>query len=148
MSEKQPIACDLTVFPAAVREQMAATVPEMFLAVQEVQELPNGYAFQFPNVPGQFMTLAHFVEHERQCCSFYSFILEVEPNGGPLWLRMTGGEEVKQFMKTVWSDLPGAVDKQLMQTGSGDDLNEGIAQAAPILAATLEKATPPQKGEN
>jgi len=41
------------------------------------------------------MSLAHFVEPERQCCSFYHFVLEIEPGGGPLWLRLTGGEEVK-----------------------------------------------------
>jgi len=140
MNKDQPIACDLTVFPASVREQIAASVPEMFLAVQEVQELPNGYAFQFPNEPGRFMTLAHFVEHERQCCPFYSFALEVEPSGGPLWLRMTGGEGVKQFMKTVWGDVQDTVHKQLIQTGPEDDLDAVIAQAAPILADSLQKA--------
>jgi hypothetical protein len=63
------------------------------------------------------MALAHFVEHERQCCPFYHFALEVEPNGGPLWLRLTGGAGVKQFMTTVWANLPGAVAQQLVQTG-------------------------------
>jgi hypothetical protein len=107
MNENQPLICDLTVFPAAVHRQMAAAVAEIFQAVQKAQELPNGYAFQFANEPGRFMALAHFVEHERQCCPFYHFALEVEPNGGPLSLRLTGGAGVKQFMATVWADLPG-----------------------------------------
>jgi hypothetical protein len=105
MNENQPIACDLTVLPTSVREQMAATAQEIFQAVQQVQELSNGYAFQFANEPGRFMTLAHFVEHERQCCPFYHFALEVEPQGGPFWLRMTGDAEVKQFLAAVLSDL-------------------------------------------
>ena len=145
MNENQPIACDLTIFPVSVRQQLAASVPEMFQAVQKVQELTNGYAFQFPNKPDMFMTLAHFVEHERQCCPFYSFALEVEPNGGPFWLRMTGGEGVKHFMQTVWSDLQASVPKRLIQTGPGNDLDEVIAQVAPILADTLKKAAPLSK---
>jgi hypothetical protein len=89
-----------------------------------------------------FMKLAHFVEHERQCCPFYSFALEVEPNGGLFWLRMTGGEGVKQFMQNAWGDLQGSGSRQLIQTGPGNDLDEVIAQAAPILADTLKKAAP------
>lgn len=145
-ANQQPLICDLTVFPADVREQMAATVPELFQAVQEVQELSQGYAFQFPNEPGMFMSLAQFVEHERQCCPFYRFSLEAEPDGGPFWLRMTGGEEVKQFMQTVWNDLSGAVPNQLMQTGPGRDLDAVIAQTAPILAGVMGKATSVNQG--
>lgn len=97
-NEEQPIVCDLTVFSADTRAEMAANVPALFKAVQEVRELPDGYAFQFPNEPGIFMALANFVEHERQCCPFYHIVLEAAPNGGPFWLRMTGGEGVKEFM--------------------------------------------------
>lgn len=65
----------------------------------------DGYGFQFPNEPGMFMQIATFVEHERQCCPFYSFALEAEPSNGPFRLRMTGGEGVKEFMEVVWSDV-------------------------------------------
>jgi len=139
--EEQLIVCDLTVFSTDTRRQMAAAVPDMFKAVQKVQELPDGYAFQFPNEPGMFMTLANFVEHERQCCPFYKFALEAESSGGPFWLRMMGGKGVKEFMQTAWTDLPGAVSKQLIRTGPEHDLDEVITQAAPILADTLEKAS-------
>ena len=141
-SEEQPIVCDLTVFSAETRAQIAANMPEMFKAVQKAQELPNGYAFQFPNEPGMFMALANFVEHERQCCPFYHFALEAERNNGRFWLRMTGGEGVKEFMQTVWTDLEGAASKQLMQTGPERDLDEVIVQSAPILADVMKKAKP------
>ena len=141
MSHKdQPIICDLTVFSAETRAQIAANMPDLFKAVQKVQELPDGYAFQFPNEPGMFMSLANFVEHERQCCPFYHFALEAVPNNGPFWLRMTGGKGVKEFMQTVWADLEGAASKQLMQTGPERDLDEAIAQSAPILADVMNKA--------
>jgi hypothetical protein len=92
------------------------------------------------------MALANFVEHERQCCPFYHFALEAEPNGGPFWLRMTGNDEVKAFMQTVWMDLPGAAAQQLIQTGSDVDLDELIAEAAPVTAGVIEKAVRLSKG--
>jgi hypothetical protein len=138
--KEQPIVCDLTVFSTDTRTQIASVVPDMFKAVQKVQELPDGYAFQFPNEPGMFMTLANFVEHERQCCPFYSFVLEAEPYGSPLWLRMKGGVEVKTFMQTAWTDLPAAVSKQLIQIGPDHDLDEVITQVAPVLADTMKRA--------
>ena len=138
--EEQPNMCDLTVFSAETRAQIAADMQDVFKDVQKAQELPDGYAFQFRNEPGRFMALANFVEHERQCCPFYHFALEAEPNSGPFWLRMTGGEGVKEFMRTVWTDLAGAASKQLMQTGPERDLDEAIAQSAPILADVMNKA--------
>lgn len=103
--EEEPIVCDLTVFSPSTRAELVATIPGMFDAVQKVQELADGYAFQFPNEPGMFMTLANFVEHERQCCPFYHFALEAEPRGGAFWLRMTGSAQVKEYMQLAWGDL-------------------------------------------
>ena len=138
----QPIVCDLTVLPSSVRTQMTAVISEIFQAVQKVQELTNGYAFQFPNKPGMFMKVAQFVEHERQCCAFYQFSLEVESGGGPIWLRLMGSEGVKQFIETTFGNLPEAVSKQLIKCDPDDNLDGVIAQATPILANTLAKADP------
>jgi hypothetical protein len=139
MDEKNqdvPIVCDLTVFSAEARQEMAG-LPELFRAVAQVRELPDGYAFQFSNESGMFMQIATFVEHERQCCPFYSFALEAEPNHGPFWLRMRGGEGVKEFMDVVWTDVAGAVEKQLIQTGPGDDLDEAVERAAPVMKGVV-----------
>lgn len=140
--EELPIMCDLTVFSTDTRAEIANTMPEMFNKVQKVQELADGYTFQFPNEPGMFMQLANFVEHERQCCPFYTFALEAEPNGGPFSLRLTGGDGVKAFLQTVWQDLQGAKAQGLMQTGPGNDLDEAIAKSAPVLATVMEQAEP------
>lgn len=140
----QPIVCDLTVFSGPARQHIAATVPDTFKIVQQVKELPDGYAFQFPNQPGMFMALATFVEHERQCCPFYHFALESEPGAGPFWLRMTGGEGVKAFIQTAWGDLEDAAATKLIQTGPTNDFNEAITQTAPILAGIMEKAAMPE----
>jgi len=37
------------------------------------------------------------------CCPFFDIDLRVEKEGGPLWLRLTGREGVKQFIKADFS---------------------------------------------
>jgi hypothetical protein len=138
-NENLPIACDLTAIPVAVRQEHFAAVPIIFQAVQEVKELTNGYTFRFANEPGMFMALAHFVENERRCCSFFGFALEIEPGGGPLWLRLTGGEGVKEFQTTTFGDLHEAVRNQLIRTDPDHNLDEVVDRAAPILAGIFGK---------
>lgn len=138
-NETPPIACDLTVFSAKTRQKFTVSQFDMFQSVEKVIELPDGYAFQFPNEPGIFMALANFVDHERQCCPFYHFALEAEPNNGPFRLRMTGGEGVKEFMEETWSDISAAVANQRIQTGPGSDLDEVIEKTTPILAEVIPK---------
>lgn len=139
--ENQLIACDLTAIPASDRQQHIFTVQQIFQAVQHAQELTNGYAFQLPNEPGMFMSVAQFVENERLCCPFYNFVIEVEPNGGPLWLRLTGGDGVKELLEVIAGDLQEAVRKQLIHIGPDDGLDRAVAQAAPIVADALRRAS-------
>lgn len=73
-------------------------------SVQEVEELPDGYAFRFPSDADQILTLAEFITLERRCCSFFSFRLAVESGDGPLWLRLTGGKGTKQFLRAELGD--------------------------------------------
>ena len=103
-TETQPLTCDLTAIPADVREEHVITAPQLFALAQEVQELPNGYAIRFSNEPGMFMAIAKFIENERLCCPFFNFGLEIEPNSGPLWLRLTGGDGVKDVLKITLFD--------------------------------------------
>jgi len=93
------IACDLSAIPVEQRKQHGATAEQLFAAIQETRELPNGYAFRLPEEPEMLLRAAEFINLERLCCPFFNFVLEVEPNGGPLWLKLTGHEEVKTFLQ-------------------------------------------------
>jgi len=94
-NEDQALACDLTATPSDAREEHVTTAPQLFALAKEVQELSDGFAIRFLNEPGRFMAIAKFIENEQLCCPFFNFGLEVEPNSGPLWLCLTGGEGVK-----------------------------------------------------
>lgn len=142
-NENQPLACDLTAIPASVREEHVITAPQLFALAQEVQELPDGFAIRFENEPGRFMAIANFIENERLCCPFFHFGLDVEPNSGPLWLRLTGGEGVKEILRiTLFEDIEDQnALKQLIQTGGGGHLDAVVAQTPlPILNGVLKKA--------
>ena len=146
-TDTQPLACNLTAIPTDVREEHVITSPQLFALAQEVQELPNGYAIRFANEPGRFMAIAKFIENERLCCPFFNFGLEIEPNSGPLWLRLTGGEGVKEILQTTLFDSieDKTALKQLIRTGGDTHLDEVVAQVPlPLLSGVL-KQTPPVK---
>ena len=144
LNETQSLACDLTAIPADVREEHVITAPQLFALAQEVQELSNGYAIRFANEPGRFMAIAKFIENERLCCPFFNFGLELEPENGPLWLRLTGGEGVKEILQTTLFESIEDKNalKQLIQTGGDSHLDEVIAQASlPLLSGVLKRTS-------
>jgi hypothetical protein len=61
--------------------------------------MPDGYAFRLSNDSDLLLRLAVFVDLERRCCPFFGFNIEVEPEGGPLWLKLTGRDGVKPFIR-------------------------------------------------
>jgi hypothetical protein len=106
-----PIACDMSAIEAGVRELHLANAVELFRAVGAIRELPGGYAFRLPNASDTLLKAAEFVSLERLCCPFLGFTLEVEPEGGGVWLRLTGREGVKEFIREEVSELlGGAID--------------------------------------
>lgn len=105
-----PFACDMSAITPADRQQHVATINAVFGAVQEVRELADGFAFRLMNEEAILMQVAAFMAKERLCCPFFGFRIEMEPEGGPLWLTMTGREGVKPFIKTeIGDDLPDEV---------------------------------------
>jgi hypothetical protein len=94
-----PIACDPSAIAPDQQEYwVKEIVPKLYKAVQEIQELPDGYAFRLPNDSETLLLVAEDLNLERLCCPFIRYTLEIEPNKGPFWLRMTGGEGVKEFL--------------------------------------------------
>ncbi len=97
------IACNMTAIEAAHREQHGITVRALFAAVQDIRALPGGYAFKLPEA--MVIKAAEFIANERLCCPFFEFALDVAPNRGPIWLRLTGSEEAKQLISVEFSTL-------------------------------------------
>lgn len=94
-----PIVCDPSAISAEQSERWMVVGKQMYQAVQEVRELPNGYAFRLPGDSAMLMTVAEDLTIERLCCPFLRFTLDMEPAGGPLWLSFTGPEGTKEFLR-------------------------------------------------
>jgi DNA-binding transcriptional MerR regulator len=96
------IACNPNSIPADMREQWVETGKQVYASVQEVQDIPDGYGFRLPNDSAMLLKVAEYIANERLCCTFIHFTLEIEPNGGPIWLRLTGAEGTKEYMRSVF----------------------------------------------
>ncbi len=108
---QSPIACDMTAIPSERRQGHLTTSRELFSQIEEFRELSNGYEFRFASGSDLVMKLVEFVALEKLCCPFLSFVIEVEPEGGPVWLRLTGREGVKMFIREEISGLLGGAIK-------------------------------------
>lgn len=91
------LACNMDAIEESKRHQHGLLAAQlMFEAFQERQELPDGYAFRF--AAADYPRLVEYIANERLCCPFFQFELDVEPQQGPVWLRIRGGQEVKEFL--------------------------------------------------
>lgn len=98
--QSEPIlACNLQAIPQERRPAHQANIERVFASVQEVQELPTGYALRLPNETEMLQTVVAFISYERLCCPFFHFELDIAPEQGPIWLRLSGTTDVKPFME-------------------------------------------------
>lgn len=99
MTEKEsPFACNMTAIAPEQRGAHVATIQKLFRSVQSKRELPNGFAFELPNDSEVLLTASEFISLERLCCPFFGFELQVEREGGSVWLSLTGRDGVKPFI--------------------------------------------------
>ena len=96
-----PVACSLT--EAGLQERRSSVLQKLKLAVVEVKELRDGYAYRFPSDDALIAELAQLVSLERRCCEFLRFGITVEPGHGPVWLEMSGPQGTKDFLASVFS---------------------------------------------
>ena len=95
----QTFACDTSLVEDQQKYQSTMTAERLFALVQEVRELPDGYALRLPNDADTIALATRFVVDERECCPFLSFAWERSAADGPFWLQITGQEGIKQFLQ-------------------------------------------------
>jgi len=72
----------------------------------EIKELSDGYGIRFPNHPSLFTALSEWATLEQLCCPFLTLTLELHNNQGPMWLKATGNDGVKEFLRAELGLLP------------------------------------------
>lgn len=95
-AKRLPIACELSEGAQSSRREEISR--ELFSGCKDVRELEDGYEFVFPGDEEWVEVLARFVATERECCRFFAFELLLEPEQGPVSLRMRGPAGTKEFL--------------------------------------------------
>jgi hypothetical protein len=96
-----PFACNRAALtPQARKRHFDELSPALRARKKNIRELRNGFEFEFPPDTATFDLVSEWVEGERLCCPFFDIDVHVEREGGSLWLRLTGRDGVKQFIRS------------------------------------------------
>ena len=68
--------------------------------------IPGGFRWSFSETKGVLNSVASGIEGERSCCRFLRFRLTLEPDGGPLWMEVTGPEGTQNFLSSLLFNAP------------------------------------------
>ncbi len=94
------LSCTLSSLDDKERQRHGELLARLRIAITERQELPDGYAFRL-GAGFSLTELAEWIALERRCCAFFGFTVESKPGEDDLWLHLTGGGDVKAFIRAV-----------------------------------------------
>lgn len=100
------LSCNMSVFTPSQRESHILNTAQLVQAVQQVQEVEDGYAFIFPNETELIVHIAEFVSKERLCCPFLEFTLKIISNSDPISLSLSGPAGTQEFLR---AEFQGAI---------------------------------------
>jgi len=97
--KETPFYCNIKVLSVAERAHKKQIGEKMAASQVETKELPYGYAYRYRPGGVSLVELADWVESERRCCPFFDMAIETKREGGPVWLKITGRQGVKEFIR-------------------------------------------------
>jgi hypothetical protein len=95
---ESPFYCNRTTLSAEERQHQKELSAALHSALLGVQELPDGYEFEFAPGRANYQALAEFTSMEQACCPFFDISIRLEREHGKLWWRLTGRDGVKPFI--------------------------------------------------
>jgi hypothetical protein len=110
-TEQEGFYCNMGALTSAERARYKVLAEKLKAAKVETKEETNGYAFRINTAEASLVDLAEWVNFEKRCCPFFDFEISLAREGGPLWLKVSGREGVKQFI----SDEFGFGSRQVQQ---------------------------------
>ena len=94
-----PIACTLT--PEALRTRREGLLMDLVRRAVRREDLSDGLRLEFAPSGETLALIARAVEAERHCCRFLRFGMTVEPDGGPVFLDLTGPAGTRDFISAL-----------------------------------------------
>jgi hypothetical protein len=98
-AKESPFYCNRrAIDPAQIhrKEEIGKTLRSLR---RSTRELADGYEFELPADSSAIQAAAEWAALEKLCCPFFDIDLRLEREGGPFFLRLTGREGVKQFIR-------------------------------------------------
>jgi hypothetical protein len=95
-------ACKVNALTSAERTESEGLRNALAAAVTEKKELTDGYELRLDLSRLPLASLSRWIDLERRCCPFFRFQVEVMPDSGPVWLRLTGSDGVKDVIRSAF----------------------------------------------
>jgi len=94
-----PIACNLFALNKDQLRRQQELWALMINEKREIHELTDGYAIGIPSDSKHVLAAAELITLERSCCPFFHFELVLDGSDELMWLRLTGRDGVKEFLR-------------------------------------------------
>ena len=94
-----PIVCTLS--PPALAARRQGLLLDLLRRAEDQQDLPEGRRLRFSADDDVLAAIVNTVNAERQCCRFLRFQITVEPDGGPIWLELSGPAGTQDFLSAL-----------------------------------------------
>jgi hypothetical protein len=94
-----PVACTLS--PEALRTRREALLTDLVRRAERREDLSDGLRLEFVPTAETIALIVRAVEAERHCCRFLRFGMTVEPDGGPVFLELTGPAGSRDFVSAL-----------------------------------------------
>jgi len=104
MMKELPVSCCHTVFTKEQRIAYKNVWEELETRRQNINELENGYQYQFSGDADTLRLIYEWISLERKCCPFLTFSVIASNENEPILLQLTGSKEAKAFLRSDLQD--------------------------------------------
>jgi hypothetical protein len=93
-----PIACNFRAFNEEQQTKYRELLSKLRKSKIKTDDLPDGFAFHFPDKNEMIMDITEFILLEKICCPFVTFSILLG-NNNPVILTMRGSKTIKDVLK-------------------------------------------------
>jgi len=92
--------CNVKALNIEERKRHEELTRKLLAKRREVIETDKGYEFQYTPEDVSVAEVAEWVAAESKCCPFFDFHIDLEQQGRLVCLRLTGGANIKAFIRS------------------------------------------------
>ena len=100
--QRLPVMCTLS--PETMATRKAELLAGLVARAASIEPIEEGIRLSFAPSAETLQTIVVAIDGERQCCRFLRFVLNVEPDLGPIVLEVSGPAGTRRFLEALgWS---------------------------------------------